>query len=138
MKFYLTTTFLALLFTASLAWAGYFWSGGWSNWNSSDKADVVMWWSHKDSADSSIYEKWRFCWRRKSNTNKGKNPCDYNTEIVFDTEAEVTVNWDTVFKYQVEAFNKKKDKWQTKSSTISRPCFNARWSNAGTSMRCKP
>ncbi len=137
-KFFLiffVMSFSVILLTPRTARAGYFWSGGISYWVDSTWSDVNMFWSHHDMEDIS---KWKFCWRRKSNTNKGKNPCDYNSKIVFDPEATVRVKWDVVFKYQVEGYNTRKKKWKTYSLTISRPCFNARWSNSTISTLCNP
>jgi len=126
--------FIGLLFTSS-AWAGYFYSGGFSWWVDTTWSNVEMHWSHHDMDEIS---KWKFCWRKKSNTSKGKNPCSYNTKIVTEPTATVKVKWDTVFKYQVEGYNTRKGKWVTYSSTIVRPCFNARWSNSTISTLCNP
>lgn len=129
-----TLIFFFSLFINS-AQAGYFWWSGSSGWKDSTWSKVEIFWSHHNMNDIS---KWKFCWRRKSNTSNGKNPCEYKTVIVHDPVAKIEVHWDIVFKFQVEGYNTKKGKWKTYSTTIIRPCFNARWSNAQVSTLCNP
>ncbi len=129
-----TSVFIFSLFINS-ALAGYWWWSGSSAWKDPNWSKVIIFWSHHKMNDIS---KWKFCWRRKSNTSEGKNPCDYKTVIVHDPQAEIEVKWDSVFKFQVEGYNTKKKKWKTYSTTIVRPCFNARVSNAQVSTLCNP
>jgi len=131
---FLMVQIIFLVFIGSAS-AGSFWWSGYADWKDSTWSKVTISWNHNDMDEIS---KWKFCWKRKSNTSSGKNPCDYKTIIVYKPKAKIEVHWDTVFKFQVEGYNTKKGKWKTYSPTLVRPCFNARWSKSEVSTLCNP
>lgn len=132
----LTIALLVISSSAAASLFGYFWYGGISHYDYSNvnRSDVELFWSHNDMDDIS---EWKFCWRRKSNTSNGKNPCDYNSMIVDEPTATVNVMWGITFKFQVEGYHTKKRKWIVYSPTISRPCFQAEAPGMSIQTNCK-
>ena len=138
MRYCFAAALCITLLIPSTTWAGSWWWGATGIVYAAKESDVTLYWSHTNIDDSSKFSKWKFCWRRKTNTSKGKNPCEYNTKIVHDPRVTVHVDHNRVYKFQVDAWNKKKKKWQTKSPTISRPCFRTYLGDGTISSICNP
>ncbi|EAQ74387.1 MULTISPECIES: hypothetical protein [unclassified Synechococcus] len=118
------------------AQASYFWYGGitdgpfYPGGGSTGYSDITFWWSSSNADD---YDRYRLCWRQKSNTEDGKDPCDYDSvvstlpEVQFDAQNQ-TILANTTYKFRLKAHKRRNDKWKTLTSTIVNPCF---WAGGG-------
>ncbi len=134
---------IAILTLSAPVQAGSFWWGGTSDGpfypDGSDKGymDITLWWS---SSKAEKFDKYKFCWRKKSNTSKGKDPCLYNEIFTEDVSVEISASdkqilASTTYKIRIRARKEKNDKWKTLTSWINNPCIWA--SGTGFKMSCK-
>jgi len=118
------------------ATAGSFWYGGVSDGpfyiDGSDigYSDITFWWSTSKADD---YDMYKFCWRKKSNTSKGDDPCLYNQidttdDTVQFSAIDKTILVYTTYKFRIRARKEKNGNWTTLTSTIINPCF---WAGGG-------
>lgn len=118
------------------AYAGYLWWGGISDGpfypDGSEKgySDITFWWS---SSGDDKYDKYKFCWRKKTNTSKGKDPCLYNHILTEDDTVEFSalekdILANTTYKFRIRARKEKNGNWKLLTSWVSNPCF---WATGG-------